>query len=155
MLGQAPLTARRTFMFFGRTVLGGVFIYAAYSKLRLPWGFFALSINSYRLLPESAVILLARTLPWLELALGVLLLVGYRLRYVAAAASSLLMLFFAVMLRSYFQGLAIDCGCFGLGETLSARTLARDMLLLVVSISVTIAAFLASPPRASAQQSLE
>src|SRR6188508_48370 len=57
-----------------RVLLGAVFIYAAYTKLRQSWLLFALSIDSYQLLPEWAVFALARTLPWLELALGVLLI---------------------------------------------------------------------------------
>ena len=131
----------RTLILLGRLGLGGVFLYAAYSKLRHPWTLFALSIDAYRLLPESGVIFVARTLPWLELALGLLLLVGYQLRYVATAASSILLLFFAVMLRSYLKGLGIDCGCFGFGEALGVGTLVRDGFLVIISLALTVAAF--------------
>jgi uncharacterized membrane protein YphA (DoxX/SURF4 family) len=131
----------RALIFLGRVGLAGVFLYAAYSKLRHPWTLFALSIDSYRLLPESGVIFLARTLPWLELALGLLMAVGYQLRYVAAVASSLLLVFFSVMLRSYLKGLGIDCGCFGFGEALGVGTLVRDGFLVVVSLAITVAAF--------------
>ena len=55
-----------------RLLLGAVFIYAAYTKLRQSWLLFALSIDSYQMLPEWAVLAVARTLPWFELALGVL-----------------------------------------------------------------------------------
>jgi hypothetical protein len=34
------------------------------------------------------------------------------------------------MLVQYFRRVGIDCGCFGVGEALSAKTLARDGLLL-------------------------
>lgn len=132
---------RRALLLLARVALGAVFLYAAYTKLRQPWLIFAASIDSYRLLPEWAVLSLARTLPWLELALGLLLLSGYKLRYAAAAASGLLLLFFAVMLRSYFKGLGIDCGCFGVGEALSPRTLVRDGLFLALSLSLTVASF--------------
>lgn len=129
-------------MILARLALGAVFVYAAYTKLRRPWMLFAFSINSYGLLPEWGVTLLARTLPWLELALGVLLLVGYGLRYVALGATSLLAVFFGVMLRAHLKGLGIDCGCFGFGEKLGVRTLARDGLLVGVSLALTVAAFL-------------
>ncbi len=134
-------TARRVLMLAGRLLMGSVFVYAAYSKLRQPWLLFAASIDSYRLLPEQAVLVVARTLPWFELALGVLLLAGYRLRWVASGASALLLVFFAVMLRSHSEGMAINCGCFGVGEALSVKTLVRDGLLLAVSVSLAIAAF--------------
>lgn len=123
-----------------RLVLGAVFLYAAYTKLRQPWLLFAMSIDSYQLLPEWAVLFLGRTLPWTELALGLLLITGLALRYTSAAATSLLGLFFAVMLRSYIKGLGIDCGCFGVGEALSPMTLARDGLLLTASASVLVMA---------------
>ncbi len=132
----------RWLMILGRVLLGAVFVYAAYSKLRHPWGLFALSIDSYRLLPEWAVIAVARGLPWLEMAIGALLISGFFLRTAATAASVMLVGFIGVMLRAYFRGLGIDCSCFGVGEALSAKTLLRDGFLVLVSLSVTIGAFL-------------
>jgi uncharacterized membrane protein YphA (DoxX/SURF4 family) len=116
-----------------RLVLGAVFIYAAYTKLRQSWLLFALSIDSYQLLPEWAVLTLARTLPWLELALGLLLIAGVWLRYLSIAAAGILGLFFAVMVVGYIRGAGIDCGCFGVGEPLSIKTLARDGVLLLAA----------------------
>lgn len=137
-----------------RLLLGAVFLYAAYTKLwsiewgdagfRVewrPWAVFAMSVNSYQLLPEWAAVLVARTLPWFELALGVLLIAGLQLRWVAAAASALLVFFLAVMLRAYSKGQGIDCGCFGVGEAMSAKTLARDGMLAAMSVALTVTAF--------------
>jgi len=145
---------RRALITLLRVGLGVVFAYAAYTKLRQPWMLFAFSINSYGLLPERAVMLLARTLPWVELAIGVLLVIGYQLRYVAAAASALLSVFFTVMVRAHIQGLGIDCGCFGFGEKLGARTLIRDGLLVALSLGLTVAAFVTArtKPTAEAEQ---
>jgi len=124
-----------------RLVLGAVFIYAAWTKLRQPWLLFAMSIDSYHILPEWAVLLVGRTLPWIELLIGLLLVVGYKLRYVATAASALLVFFFAVMLRSYFKGQGIDCGCFGVGEAISPKTLVRDGSLLAAALLLAVSAF--------------
>jgi uncharacterized membrane protein YphA (DoxX/SURF4 family) len=121
-----------------RVVLGAVFIYAAYTKLRQSWLLFALSIDSYQMLPEWAVYAVARTLPWLELALGVLLITGVWLRYLSVVATTILSLFFSVMLVQYFRGAGIDCGCFGVGEPLSARTLLRDGALVAAAISLVV-----------------
>jgi putative oxidoreductase len=123
-----------------RVLLGAVFIYAAYTKLRQSWLVFALSIDSYQLLPDWAVFALARTLPWLELALGVLLIAGVWLRYLSIAATAILGLFFTVMVLSYARGAGIDCGCFGVGEPLSAKTLARDGLLLGAALALVVLA---------------
>ncbi len=121
-----------------RVPLGAVFIYAAYSKLRQPWLLFALSIDSYQLLPEWAVYALARTLPWIELALGVLLATGVWLRQVSGVAAAILTLFFAVMIVSYVRGGGIDCGCFGVGEPLSARTVVRDGVLVAAALTLAV-----------------
>jgi uncharacterized membrane protein YphA (DoxX/SURF4 family) len=119
-----------------RALLGVVFLYAAYTKLSQPWLLFALSIDSYQLLPEWAVLTVARTLPWLELLIGVLLLSGWQLRYVSIAASAMLLLFFSVMVAQYAGGTGIDCGCFGVGEALSGKTLARDGALLAAALTL-------------------
>lgn len=124
-----------------RFILGAVFLYAAYTKLSQPWSLFALSIDAYQLLPDYAVFAVARTLPWLELALGLLLLAGWGLRWVATATALILATFFTLMLRSYGKGLAIDCGCFGVGESLSVKTLIRDGALLAAAIALTVMAF--------------
>ena len=128
----------KAFQLVLRLLLGAVFIYAAYTKLRQSWLLFALSIDSYQLLPEWAVFALARTLPWLELTLGILLIAGVALRYLSVVATAILGLFFAVMLVSYFRGAGIDCGCFGVGEALSVKTLLRDGVLLAAAISLVV-----------------
>ncbi|MCC6389407.1 MAG: DoxX family membrane protein [Bryobacterales bacterium] len=113
-----------------RLILAAVFLYAAWSKLRQPWLVFAMSVDSYRILPPWMVFAVARTLPWLELLLGLLLLTGLYLRYAAPVCTLLLLIFYAAMLRAYLSGLGIDCGCFGVGEAVSPATLARDGALL-------------------------
>lgn len=123
-------------------LLAVVFLYAAYLKLRQPWLVFAISIDAYGLLPEWAVLTLARVLPWLELALGVALTVAAVVRrgarLTATAATALLGGFFAAMVFSYIRGKAIDCGCFGLGDPLGVRTLVRDGALLAVSVALSV-----------------
>ena len=87
-----------------RIILGVVFIYAAYVKLKDPWELFALAISQYQLLPLKAVEIVARSLPWLELAIGILLVSGRWLRVAATGASLLLLTFFALMIRADLMG---------------------------------------------------
>jgi uncharacterized membrane protein YphA (DoxX/SURF4 family) len=117
-----------------RLALGAIFIYAAWIKLRQPWQLFASSIDAYGLLPMWAVKLEARVLPWGELLLGLLLVSGRFLRTASIAASLLLLGFFAVMVRTYASGIQIECGCFGPGDVISIRSLARDGTLLLASL---------------------
>jgi len=124
-----------------RVALGAVFLFAAWSKLQQPWALFAMTIDSYGIFPEAGAVFIARSLPWVELALGLLLISGKFARIAASAASLLLLVFFALLVRSYVKGMQIDCGCFGIGEALTLRTLARDAILLIASLSLTAIAF--------------
>jgi uncharacterized membrane protein YphA (DoxX/SURF4 family) len=132
---------KKKLLIAGRLILGAIFVYAAYTKLRAPWLEFAGSLNAFEILPESALEPVAKILPWCELALGVALISGIWQRWFALIASALLGLFFAVMVRSYVIGLKIDCGCFGPGEALGPKTLARDFSLLALAVAVTITSF--------------
>ena len=123
-----------------RLLLGAVFVYAAYTKLRDPWAVFAMSIDSYKLLPEWGVIAVARTLPWFEMLLGVVLIIGIALRYTSIAGAALLGFFFVLMAISYARGLQIDCGCFGPGEALGPKTLVRDGTLVMLAIVLAVLA---------------
>jgi uncharacterized membrane protein YphA (DoxX/SURF4 family) len=131
-----------------RLALGGIFIYAAYTKLSEPWQLFAAGIRSYEVLPMQAADFLARTLPWFELLIGVLLVVGRWLRISTLATSGLLLVFFSLMVRANIKGQTIDCGCFGPGETISWKTLLRDGSMLAGSLVVTVVAFVNRGKRA-------
>ncbi|HLI85298.1 MAG TPA: MauE/DoxX family redox-associated membrane protein [Bryobacteraceae bacterium] len=124
-----------------RLGLGAVFGYAAWVKLREPWMLFAISVDAYHVLPEWGAVAVARTLPWFELALAVMLLTGIGKRISLPAASALLAVFFGLMVRSYARGEGIDCGCFGPGEAISPITLLRDGGLLAASLLLSVLAF--------------
>jgi uncharacterized membrane protein YphA (DoxX/SURF4 family) len=148
-------TSRRTaawpgaLVVMGRLALGLIFVYAAYAKLHFEgeWHlrdyhfFFAMAIDSYKMLPISAVQLLARVLPWFELALGALLIAGVAVRWIGLITSGLLLVFIGAMTRAKILGLEINCGCFGNNEKLGTATLIRDSSLLVLALAVTIGAF--------------
>lgn len=135
---------RRVLILLARIALAAVFLYAAYMKLRDPWMIFAMEIDAMHVVPGNMVEPVARTMPWLELAIGLLLLTGLQLRYVASAATALLGFFFTLLLILYVRGFQGDCGCFGPGEQLGPKTLARDGALVLLSIWVTWQAFSAS-----------
>lgn len=138
-------------LFIARLVLAGIFLFAAYAKLREPWWMFAASIDSYQMLPPSLTIVVARTLPWFELLLGLLLLVGYKLRWVAIACGALLFFFWLSMLRAWLKGMEIDCGCFGPGEAVSPATLARDAGMIALAGFVAWGTFRARAAKLSTE----
>jgi len=132
----------RVLAILARLALATIFVVAAIAKLRQPWLLFAANLDAMQILPEQAVLFVARVLPWTELVLGVLLLTGFKLRYTAAFATALLAIFFSVMLRLYLRGVEVDCGCFGPGDPLGPKTLVRDGAFLVLSSGVTFESFL-------------
>lgn len=153
----------RLLLLIGRLALAGIFLFAAYGKLRpvdaaplslaslkitssslsVSMMLFAMQVDSYQILPAWAVMVVSHGLPWLELAIGLLLLVGVGLRWVSLLTTLLVAGFFGVIVRSYFAGMKINCGCFGPGaEPLSGWTILRDGLFLALALGVTIGAFL-------------
>jgi uncharacterized membrane protein YphA (DoxX/SURF4 family) len=147
----------RTLLVLGRVALGFVFLYAAYAKLHFDgaWHlsdyhfFFAMMIDSYHVLPFWGVQGMAHVLPWFELALGALLVSGLALRWVGAATTALLLVFIGAMVRAKILGLEINCGCFGNNEKLGALTILRDSSLLLLSVAVTIGAFVLEKQKAT------
>ncbi len=124
-----------------RIGLGAVLVYAAWLKLRDPWMLFAMAIDGYQLLPQWAVVAVARTLPWFELALGLVLIAGVWLRTAAGITVALQAAFIAAMAHSYAKGMKIDCGCFGSGDPISPWTLSRDGALLLAALAVGLGAW--------------
>ena len=121
-----------------RVALGAIFVYSAWTKLKDSWALFAMAVDSYQVLPLWGVQLVARTLPWLELLIGVLLIVGRWMRVATVVCSLLLLLFFGLMVRAHLKGMEINCGCFGPGEAISWRTYLRDGAMVVGSLLLTV-----------------
>jgi putative oxidoreductase len=124
-----------------RVVLGGIFIYAGYVKLVEPWQLFAAGIADYEIVPMWAAKFLAHTLPWFEILIGLLLIMGRWFRASTMSTSLLLLVFFSLMVRAFAGGKEINCGCFGPNELISWKTLVRDGSMLAVSLFLTAIAF--------------
>ena len=128
--------AWRVFEWFARLALGALFLYAGYAKLRSPF-LFEMAVDGYQLLPPAGVIVVARGLPWLEVALGLLLWSGWKLPYSAAFTVLLLGAFLTMMTITYARGIEAACGCFGTSEPISPRTLARDSVIFLIAAGLT------------------
>ena len=93
-------------------------------------------------MPEWFVSLSAHALPYLELLLGLYLLVGLFTRVSAWATNVLTLLFLLALLQGALRGLEIDCGCFGssAGETSNLwLATARDLGLLALGLHIALA----------------
>ena len=152
MLQSSPFNYGRTIIWFGRIVIAAFFIYAGLAKLirwdmhpRPPMGIarslFALQIDSYQMLPPWAVLQVAHWLPLAEIALGLLLLIGWRLRIWTTLATLIVGGFFFAVARAYALHLDINCGCFAKPEPLTGMTVLRDGLLFLLAVLMTAFAF--------------
>jgi putative oxidoreductase len=124
-----------------RVALGAIFIYAGWVKLQDPWQLFAAGVASYELLPMWAVTFVARTLPWFEILLGVVMISGFFMRISSTTVAALLAVFFALIVRAYLQGKEINCGCFGGNEPISPLTMLRDGSMLAGAIVLCVMAY--------------
>ena len=102
------------------------------------------AVRAYDVLPPLGVELVAAVLPWLEIALAVLLLLGLGTRAVALVSAGLLLVFIVGVAQAWARGLSIDCGCFGgggvvePGRTAYVQELARDAGFLVLAVWLVV-----------------
>jgi uncharacterized membrane protein YphA (DoxX/SURF4 family) len=147
----------RGLLLLARLVLGGVFIVAAYTKLHFggQWHLtdyqfiFAIAIDSYKMLPFWAVNWMARFLPWVEVALGTLLMLGLGMRWVGSATIALLLVFMVALTNAVMLRLEI-CGCYGNNSVSPKMELVNDTGLLILALFVTVGAFLSYRARHAA-----
>src|SRR3954454_12554648 len=70
------------------------------------------AVNAYRLMPFEVATVVGAVQPFVELALGLLLLAGLAVRLCAGVAAALLVVFIGAIVSAWARGLRIDCGCF-------------------------------------------
>jgi uncharacterized membrane protein YphA (DoxX/SURF4 family) len=159
MLQSSPINFRRAVIWLGRLILGGIFIYAGYSKLFYPnhnfwpWFFlkfslalnisnFAVQVDAFKMLPDWGVQFVAHTLPPTEIILGLLVLIGWRLRIWATLLTAIMLGFFFVVLRAYLLHMDINCGCFATPEKIGPQKILEDAAMAVLAILMTVFSFI-------------
>jgi cobalt-zinc-cadmium efflux system protein len=138
--------------FWIRLVLGVVFIIASADKIYNP-GPFAQAIYNYQILPDVLINLMAIILPWLELFLGIFLIVGFWLPGAVTLANGLLIVFFGALVFNVARGLDVHCGCFSTsadGNPATAWYLIRDAAFLLMGGYLFFKVVLSRKPEAPA-----
>ena len=158
MLESTPFNYRRLIIWLGRLVLGVIFVYAGIAKLTMPnthlwpWFFLKFSVStnltmfqqqveSYKMLSSEAAGKLAHTLPFIEIVVGLMLLIGWQLRVWATLVTFIMVGFLSVVTRAYLLHMDINCGCFGTPEKLTGWTIVRDGALAALAVLMTYFAF--------------
>ena len=159
MLESSPFNFRRAIIWIGRLLLGGTFVYAGISKIFFPnthlWPMFVLrfsistnlatfaeQVESYKLLSPAGVDFVAHTLPFAEILLGLLLLIGWGLRIWASLVTLLMLGFLTLVTRAYLLHMNINCGCFATPEPISLKKILEDAAMAALALLMTIFAFL-------------
>jgi uncharacterized membrane protein YphA (DoxX/SURF4 family) len=104
------------------------------------------AVRAYDVLSRGAVDAVAAVLPFLEIGLGLLLLLGIGTRLVAVVSALLLLVFLAGVGQAWARGLSIDCGCFGGGGAVAPGATAYLQEILRDTAFLALAAWLVARP---------
>jgi uncharacterized membrane protein YphA (DoxX/SURF4 family) len=122
-----------------RLTLGGVLFVAGFLKVdKLEVS--QMAVRSYELLPIPVANFLGQTLPFFEVVIGLLLILGAATRAVAALGGFTMFIFIIAIGQAWARGLNIDCGCFGgggtvaPGETRYLQEILRDAGLVAMAL---------------------
>jgi len=122
-----------------RLTLGGVLFAAGYLKVGKT-EISQMAVRSYELLPIPVANFLGLTLPFFEVVIGLLLVVGAATRVVAVLGGFTMFIFIIAIAQAWARGLNIDCGCFGgggavdPGETRYLQEILRDAGLVAMAL---------------------
>ena len=136
---------------FARLILGGVFIYASFDKLLHPAAF-SEAVYNYQILPDVFINLTAIILPWLELIMGIMLVIGVWMPGIVVTSNFLLTAFMGSLIFNMARGLDIYCGCFSTSATQSSIDIwivLRDASFLILSMYLLFVVFFTKRSAAS------
>jgi len=119
-----------------RIIIGGIFLASSLGKLLTPYQNFEYVIQAYQLLPSWAEVLTAQVFPWIELIVGVFVLLGLWTSLSLRGAMILFSVFVVVVGQALLRGLPLEsCGCFGEWIHLKPQAvIVMDSLSLLLTI---------------------
>lgn len=118
-----------------RCLLGGLFIYAGFTKA-MSFPELATTIRNFHILPDLLVEPLSFYLPLLEILVGAALIGGVFYPGALFLTTALLVFFSLALFLAWIRGLDIECGCFGrgTGSATVQMALLRNLLLLSICL---------------------
>lgn len=122
-----------------RLILGGVLLAAGLLKVTHP-AKSAMAVRAYEVLPVTFANFLGYALPWIEVGIALLLILGVAVKPAALSGGLLMFLFIVAIAQAWARGLTIDCGCFGgggqvaKGETKYLEEILRDTGLVLLAL---------------------
>jgi uncharacterized membrane protein YphA (DoxX/SURF4 family) len=122
-----------------RLILGGVLFVAGLLKYQ-HLDKSQMAVRAYELLPISLANFIGVVLPFVEIAVGILLILGAAIRISSMVGGILMLMFITGISQAWARGLSIDCGCFGGGGQVAPGTasylpeILRDAALALLAI---------------------
>lgn len=118
---------------FARILIGGILIYASIDKIVDPDGF-AKAIDNYHIIPFGLENSMAIILPWLEMIVGICLILGIFIDGAAFLVIVMMSIFIFAITYAILSGYNIECGC-GLkpGELIGVRKILEDVTYLLLA----------------------
>lgn len=97
-----------------RIVIGSILLVSGFEKAIHPYQNFLYVVQAYQILPGWAEALTAVVAPWVELMIGLFLVLGLWTMKALRWALMLFAVFIVVVGQALMRGLPLDhCGCFG------------------------------------------
>ena len=117
-----------------RLIVGCTMLWAGLTKISEPL-LFAQTVRAYEVLPMVLINPFAIAVPWIEVVVGVCLVVGCWTRSSSLVSLGLLTAFGVALGINLVRGADLSCGCFALDGTGGSLhgALVRDLLLLAGS----------------------
>ena len=129
-----------------RLILGVVLIVAGAIKVTSP-AVSARAVQAFQILPFDLAGYVGYGLPVVEIAVGLLLVLGLFTRASAVVGGLLMLAFIVGIASAWMRGLTIDCGCFGGGGTIGAAQTQYGLDILRDAGLVACGAWLVARPR--------
>jgi uncharacterized membrane protein YphA (DoxX/SURF4 family) len=130
-----------------RLVLVAVFVGAGLPKI-FDLAANARAVNAYQLMSWDAAQVVGAVQPFVEVVIGLLLLVGLGTRFAAWLAAIAMVVFVSGIVSAWARGLNIDCGCFSKGGQLPVGVapnytwdIVRDVAFLALAVFLILYPF--------------
>lgn len=129
------LSAFQMVGFLARLMCGGVLVWAGLPKIVSPHLFLE-EIYAYELVGPLTGLSIAIVLPWMELVVGVAVILGAFGRSALLLLEMLMIVFIAAQASVLYRGMEVGCACFGqaYSHRISAATLSFDCAVFVAGL---------------------
>jgi uncharacterized membrane protein YphA (DoxX/SURF4 family) len=119
-----------------RIIIGSIFLVSGLGKLLSPNQNFLYVVQAYQLLPSWGELLTAQIVPWIELIVGVFVLLGLWTIWGLRGAMVLFGVFVVVVGQALIRNLPLEsCGCFGEWIHLKSQTvIVMDSINLLLTL---------------------